>query len=114
VHRAADALEGVRVVRGKNLVNVLPAHFPTKGDAVRRLVQRLGCRRALFVGDDITDEDVFALPQRLVFGVHVGHGPSRAAWRLATREDVDVLLERLLAVRVPSATRRLAAGRGHR
>jgi trehalose 6-phosphate phosphatase len=108
VHRAAGVLEGVRLVQGKNLVNVLPAHFPTKGDAVRELVRRLGCRRALFVGDDVTDEDVFALPGRLVFGVHVGAGPSRAPWRLATRDDVDELLARLLAL---SARRARAAPR---
>jgi len=96
VRRAAAALEGVRVVPGKNLVNVLPAAFPTKGDAVRRLLAELGCRRALFVGDDVTDEDVFALPRRLVLGVHVGRGPSRAEWRIPGREDVDVLLEELL------------------
>jgi trehalose 6-phosphate phosphatase len=97
VHRAARALLGVRLVPGKNLVNVLPDHFPNKGDAVLRLVERLGCRRALFLGDDITDEDVFALPPRLVFGVHVGPGPSRAAWRLDGRAEVDLFLERLLA-----------------
>ena len=107
VHRAAAALEGVRLIPGKNVLNVLPAHFPNKGDAVRRLVERLGCRRALFVGDDVTDEDVFALPQRLVFGVHVGAGPSRAAWRLAVRDEVDTLLQRLLAL--PAPPRRRAA-----
>jgi trehalose 6-phosphate phosphatase len=97
VRRAAAALDGVRIVPGKNLVNVLPAAFPTKGDAVRRLLTELGCRRVLFGGDDVTDEDVFALPRRLVVGVHVGRGPSRAEWRLARREDVDVLLEELVA-----------------
>src|SRR5512142_967251 len=52
---AARALPGVRLVPGKNVLNVLPTAFPTKGDAIRRLVAELGCRRALFVGDDVTD-----------------------------------------------------------
>jgi trehalose 6-phosphate phosphatase len=98
VTRAARALRGVRLVSGKNLVNVLPAAFPTKGDAVRRLVAELGCRRALYVGDDVTDEDVFALPRRLVLGVHVGDGPSRAEYRLSGRAEVNALLSRLLAL----------------
>ncbi len=122
VRRAVAALEGVRLVAGKNLVNVLPASFPTKGDAVRRLLQEVGCPRALFVGDDVTDEDVFALPRRLVLGVHVGAGPSLAPWRIAGREEVDglleVLVERVRAVSVPRAVpgadrnvqRRSAAG----
>jgi trehalose 6-phosphate phosphatase len=96
VRRAVAALDGVRLVPGRDLVNVLPAAFPTKGDAIRRLLQELGCRRALFVGDDVTDEDVFALPPRLVLGVHVGRGRSRAAWRIADREAVDELLEELV------------------
>lgn len=96
VARACRALRGARLIPGKNLVNVLPSSFPTKGDAVRKLLRHLGCRRALFVGDDVTDEDVFALPRDLVFGVHVGSGPSRAAWRLPAQEDVDALLETLL------------------
>ena len=96
VLRAARALRGARVVLGKKLVNVLPAAFPTKGDAVRKLLRHLGCRHALFVGDDVTDEDVFALPRGMLLGVHVGPGPSRAAWRMTSRGDVDVLLETLL------------------
>jgi trehalose 6-phosphate phosphatase len=96
VLRAARALRGARLVLGKNLVNVLPASFPTKGDAVRKLLGHLGCRRALFVGDDVTDEDVFALPRRMVLGVHVGPGPSRAEWRMHRRANVDALLEALL------------------
>jgi len=101
VLRAARALRGVRLIPGKNLVNVLPSSFPTKGDAVERLLRQLGCRRALFVGDDVTDEDVFALPARRVLGVHVGTGPSGARWRLATRDEVDLLLERLVALSGP-------------
>ncbi len=107
VRRAAAALDGVRIVPGKNVVNVLPAAFPTKGDAVRRLLVELGCRRALFVGDDVTDEDVFALPRRQVVGVHVGPGPSRAEWRIPDRDRVDELLERLVAL-----GRRWRAGAG--
>lgn len=118
VHRAAAALRDVRLVPGKWVLNVLPARFPTKGDAVRKLAGRLGCRRVLFVGDDVTDEDVFALPRRLVFGVHVGDGPSRAAWRLPARRDVDALLRALLALRpaptTPAPDRRRATARGGR
>jgi len=96
VLRAVRALSGVRIVPGKNIVNVLPSAFPSKGDAVKKLLRHLGCHRALFVGDDVTDEDVFALPRRFVLGVHVGGGPSRAAYRLRVREEVDGLLEALL------------------
>jgi trehalose 6-phosphate phosphatase len=102
---AVRSLRGVRVVPAKNAVNVLPAGFPTKGDAVKRLLRELGCRRALFLGDDVTDEDVFALPDRQVMGVHVGRGPTCARWYVPGRAGVDELLALLLEL-APAVVRR--------
>jgi trehalose 6-phosphate phosphatase len=99
VYEAANQLEGTRLIPGKKVLNVLPHDFPSKGDAVRALVARLGCEAALYVGDDVTDEDAFAVGAPLVFGVHVGKGPSLAPWCLRAQADVDVLLERLAAAR---------------
>ncbi len=99
VYEAANQLEGTRLIPGKRVLNVLPHDFPTKGDAVRALVARLGCDGALVLGDDVTDEDAFAVGAPLVFGVHVGKGPSLAPWRLATQADVDELLRRLITAR---------------
>jgi trehalose 6-phosphate phosphatase len=117
VYEAANALEGTRIIPGKKVLNVLPHDFPSKGDAVRALVARFGCEAALYAGDDVTDEDVFAVGPPLVFGVHVGRGASLAPWCLASQDDVDGLLERLLELRArapgPGARgspRRRAAG----
>jgi trehalose 6-phosphate phosphatase len=93
------------------VLNVLPHEFPNKGDAIRALVVRECCTGALYVGDDVTDEDVFEVGAPLVFGVHVGRGPSLAPWRLAGQEDVDDLLEVLLAARARPAVRRGPARR---
>jgi trehalose 6-phosphate phosphatase len=99
VYEAANQLEGTRLIAGKRVLNVLPHDFPSKGDAVRALVARLGCDGALYVGDDVTDEDAFAVGAPLVFGIHVGKGPSLAPWRLRSQADVDRLLALLLAAR---------------
>jgi trehalose 6-phosphate phosphatase len=107
VYEAANQLEGTRLIAGKKVLNVLPHDFPSKGDAVRTLVARLGCDAAMVLGDDVTDEDAFAVGAPLVFGVHVGEGPSLAPWRLASQRDVDRLLRVLVALREP-------AGRGGR
>ena len=109
VYEAANGLEDTRIIPGKKVLNVLPHEFPSKGDAVRTLVARLGCEAALYVGDDVTDEDAFAVGAPLVFGVHVGRGPSLAPWHLQAQDDVDVLLELLLALRAP---RRVVARSG--
>ncbi len=113
VYEAANALEGTRLIPGKKVLNVLPHDFPSKGDAVRMLLARLGCEAALYAGDDVTDEDAFAVGAPLVFGVHVGKGPSLAPWCLRTQEDVDALLARLIELR-PSAPRRARSVRARK
>ena len=60
---AAAGLGDVRLVGGKQVLNVLPAGAPGKGQALERARARLGCDTAVYVGDDETDEDVFALDQ---------------------------------------------------
>jgi trehalose 6-phosphate phosphatase len=109
VYEAANQLTGTRLIPGKRVLNVLPHDFPSKGDAVRALVARLGADGALVLGDDVTDEDAFAVGAPLVFGVHVGKGPSLAPWRLPEQADVDALLALLVAARSPA--RRLARAR---
>jgi trehalose 6-phosphate phosphatase len=116
VYEAANQLEGTRLIAGKKVLNVLPHDFPSKGDAVRALLARLGCDAALYAGDDVTDEDAFAVGAPLVFGVHVGPGQSLAPWRIREQREVDVLLARLVALAeaappgVERAPRRLPAG----
>ena len=114
VYEAANQLEGTRLIAGKRVLNVLPHDFPTKGDAVRALVARLGCDGAVVLGDDVTDEDAFAVGAPLVFGVHVGKGPSLAPWRLGAQADVDELLRIFIAARTvaPAPARARTGVRG--
>lgn len=88
------ALPGARVVGGKSVVNLLPHDAPDKGSALLQALDRLGFPRALFVGDDETDEDVFRLrqPQRLL-GVRVGRDEHSAAeYFLDSQDEIDLLL----------------------
>ena len=50
-----------RIVLGKSVVNVMPPTASHKGTALLEYMRRLDCSTALYVGDDETDEDVFAL-----------------------------------------------------
>jgi trehalose 6-phosphate phosphatase len=101
VYAAANRLTGTRLVAGKKVLNILPRTFPNKGDALRGLLKKLELEAALYLGDDVTDEDAFAVGEPLVLGVHVGPGPSLAPWRLDQQARIDELLRRLLAVRRP-------------
>jgi len=114
VRRAGSALRGVRLIHGKNVLNVIPAGFPGKGDAVIALLRRGRLDTALFLGDDVTDEDAFAVGAPRVVGVKVGPGPTVAPWRIRRQEQVDELLERLVELRPPRAPRRTAPARARR
>ncbi len=104
VHEAAERLRGARLLQGKKVLNILPSHFPTKGDAVRALLARDGLETALYAGDDVTDEDVFEIGPPAVLGIHVGPGRSLAQYRLRSQSDIDALIGLLISLR--------AAGRG--
>jgi trehalose 6-phosphate phosphatase len=91
----------MRIVRGKVVVNIVPARAPNKGDALLGLRQAELADTALYVGDDVTDEDVFELdqPGRL-FGVRVGESrTSSAAYFIREQGDIDRLLAKLIAIR---------------
>jgi trehalose 6-phosphate phosphatase len=98
IRAAAEELPGARVFGGLRVVNAVPADAPTKGDAIAELLERSGCRTALYVGDDVTDEDAFRAPG--VVGVRIGGGDESAAgYRLASQEAVDELLRLLVEER---------------
>jgi trehalose 6-phosphate phosphatase len=97
----AAGLGEVRLVAGKQVLDLLPPGAPDKGLALDRVRDRLGCETAVYVGDDETDEDVFALggTGRLL-GIRVGRRRgSAASFYIRTQAEIDALLRRLLALR---------------
>jgi trehalose 6-phosphate phosphatase len=61
-----------RRIGGKFVVNLLPMDALTKGDALVAAMEMFGLQRAIFIGDDVTDEEVFKLTNVDVFGIHIG------------------------------------------
>jgi len=66
-----------------------------KGSAVRRLAAEIGARGVLYLGDDVTDEDVFHVLGTDDVGVKVGAGETAAAHRVGDPAAVRALLEQL-------------------
>jgi trehalose 6-phosphate phosphatase len=109
--RAAAGLGDVRVIGGKQVVNILPHDAPHKGIALERERDRLGCDTAIYVGDDDTDEDVFALdqPGRLLT-VRVGaKRASAASYYIPRQANVDKLIRTLVELRQKFAQRKQVA-----
>jgi trehalose 6-phosphate phosphatase len=108
---AANALDGVRLIGGKDVVNLVPLGAASKGDALEAAMGRHGCRRAIFAGDDETDEDVFALcrPERVLTIRVEPRGDTSADYCLIGQPEMDAFLECL----VRAAGMGLARGAPH-
>ena len=91
------ARPGVHVRRGHDVVE-LAVVVVDKGTALQALRTQVHARAVLYAGDDVTDEDAFAVldPEAGDVGVKVGPGPTAAGYRVAAPAQVTGLLERLL------------------
>ena len=101
IKAAAGLLGAVRVIGGKQVVNILPEGAPHKGTALERARAAHGCDTAIFIGDDDTDEDVFTLdqPGQLV-SIRIGAKRTTAAdYCLKDQAEIDDLLKELLRLR---------------
>ena len=115
----ADLPMKTRVVGGKRVVNVLPVGAPHEGIALMDLQAIAATEVALYVGDDVTDEDVFELerPERLI-GVRVGRSATSAAsYFIDDQGQIDALLACLIEHRqrpggLATALDQGAGGRG--
>ena len=101
IRRSTADLAKVRSISGKLVINLVPDGAPHKGIALQEARARFGCDTAIYVGDDETDEDVFALdePGRLL-SVRVGASVrSRAAYFIRNQKSIDAMLAALLSYR---------------
>ena len=103
--RGAAALEELATMAGLvSGAHVRPGHFvvelatrpSTKAAAIAQMRLELPPGPVLYVGDDTTDEDVFASLTAIDVGVRVGPGPTAATRRLREPGDVLRLLRRLV------------------
>ncbi|CAN5898628.1 trehalose-phosphatase [soil metagenome] len=88
------------VYAGKYVLNVVAAQAPDKAQALARLVARSGAPAALFVGNDVNDESVFARRDPRWLTVRVGRDDptTKAMFCLDNGREVATMLDRILAL----------------
>jgi trehalose-phosphatase len=98
------SLPGVSIIEGKEVIEI-GVVLGGKGTAVDELRSRHAATATVFIGDDVTDEDAFAVLSAGDVGVKVGSGDTAARWRVGDPDDVVRLLHELLLLRrtTPSA-----------
>lgn len=103
---AQDLEPAPRAIGGKLVLNLLPPAARTKFEAVAALAQHEGAQRVLFVGDDETDELVFAQAPAHWITVRVEPDrASRANYFIHRQSEIATLLDRLLQLQRASAPR---------
>jgi trehalose 6-phosphate phosphatase len=89
VARAGHLVPSPTLLEGKFVLNLLPSGAPHKGEALAALLAQSQCDRALYVGDDASDESVFRMRSPAVLSVRVERDPASAA-NLYLRGQKDV------------------------
>lgn len=85
------------VIRGKCVFNLLPDSEINKGSALAQLMHVTSASSAIYVGDDVTDEDVFRLKRRDILTVRTEPGPDTAAeFFLNNQPEISRFLEELI------------------
>jgi trehalose 6-phosphate phosphatase len=99
---AAENLPGARRIGGKLVLNIVPIEAADKGTVLLRLCQRFHTSHSVFVGDDDTDEDVFALDgfnSSTILGIRVGSSERTAArFYIPSQADIDQFLETVITL----------------
>lgn len=94
VRSGAGARPGVHTMTGKEVVE-LSVVRADKGTALTALRDRLGAAAVLYVGDDTTDENAFAVLRDGDVGIKVGDGRTAAGHRVDDPEQVSAVLAHL-------------------
>lgn len=86
---------------GHQVMNIMPANAPDKGDALLEIMHDCKATKALVVGDDVNDEMAFEKAPAGSVTVKIGPSqiPTRARFRLSSQARVNRLLSILLAIR---------------
>jgi trehalose 6-phosphate phosphatase len=101
----AAELPGLTVRRGKNVLE-FSVHTATKGEAIDRLRSHTAATAVLYAGDDVTDEDAFAVLGDGDLGLKSGPGDTVANQRVDDPAEVADALTLLADLRQSALDRR--------
>ena len=95
--------QGLRLMHGKKVFEILPAFDWDKGKAVRFVVKALGYNWddvvVVYIGDDTTDEDAYRMIRTRGVPIHVSteDKPSLAYFKVKNPDEVGQLFKKLIS-----------------
>lgn len=85
------------IVMGTYSINILPSTQEGKGAAAVALMTQLGRNGLLYIGDEETDETVFAMPRGIVLGIRIGESANtHAKFYLKGQGEIEEVLRCLV------------------
>lgn len=96
--------DGLRLMHGKKVFEILPALDWDKGKAVRFVVKALGFNwddvAVVYIGDDTTDEDAYRMIRTRGIPIHVSEldKTSTADFKVHTPDEVGELFDKLIEI----------------
>jgi trehalose-phosphatase len=86
-----------RVFHGKEIYNLLPNINWNKGTVSKKILKQYSNQKAIFIGDDVNDEDVFEIKSSYLLGIRVGRSKkSKAQIYLKNQKEMSSFLEYLI------------------
>lgn len=87
-----------RMIMGKCVINLVPTGGPHKGIALLELMLKSDTKSSFYIGDDDTDEDIFALSDPRIFSVRVRKkNSSQAKFYIHRQTQINFLLKTLIS-----------------
>ena len=85
------------IILGKRSINLLPSTFINKGFALKEIMLKNRFTHAFYIGDDITDEEVFKLKDNNILTICIKpNGNSRAKYYLNRQSNMNKLLKLII------------------
>lgn len=100
-------IAGLTVREGKNVIE-FSVRSATKGEALLHLSEYAKATAVFYAGDDVTDEDAFAVLRPHDFGLKSGEGKTIAEFRVADPREVAGVLAHLATLRAAHSQTRAA------
>lgn len=97
-HDKLEDVKGLWLLDGKSVLEATVLSG-TKGEGLDWLREVADASTVLFAGDDVTDEDAFAVLRPGDVGVKIGSGNTRAQFRLNGPGELSILLKAVLDMR---------------
>ncbi len=99
-NEAKRLLPEAHILDGKRVVNVIPPNLPDKYLALSTYMEDNHFEKALFVGDDITDNQIFKAKDHRILSVKIGQSKRlNTIWYLQNQKKMGKFVKAILNIR---------------